>query len=560
MSVTERLDQYQLDAVEFCVGRRGSAVFAEQGTGKTWITAGIVEELMRPRGSAFSALVVVPLANAETTWARLLAQIDGLSVVRTWADFKKAAGRPRLLLVHYEAVGKFVKKARTFPFTLIVYDESQRLKARGSAQSRAAKRWTGGDHRVILSGTPVEQAPQDLWAQFRFALPDVFGTTWGSFERRWLKPTGYMGYKLEFRRHLMPKFLALIAPHVLRITKDEVLDLPPLDVVRVPVDMLGEQRRLYNDLEDGIAVVRGEMVTCDLEVVKLIRQQQVTGGFVKVDPTEAEREAAAREDRDPEGEVVYVGSAKARRLRRLLATARRPVVVFCKYKEEIVQIRRALEGWRYGVVRGSTRKTRTAVVDAFQAGELDALVCQIRAGGVGLDLFRASVAIFYSCTFSYIDFWQAVARLHRRGQERLVRVYLLQARDTVDNAIWSALVTKTSVTKTVLDSHTRKTNPMGKKDKTEKKTEAKAEKPTPPKAEKPKYGVTELAEALGVKAASVRVQLRKTKVPKNGKTYGWNSKEEFQKVVSQLKATKAEKKAKKEEDDEEDEEEDEDEE
>lgn len=97
---------------------------------------------------------------------------------------------------------------------------------------------------------------------------------------------------------------------------------------------------------------------------------------------------------------------------------------------------------------------------------------------------------------------------------------------------------------------------MSKKDKTEKKTEAPAEKkkPTPPpQPPKPKYGVPELAEALGVKPSSVRVRLRNAGIEKTGKLYGWDSKAEMQEVVNKLKTSKKAKESDGEEDGEEDE-------
>lgn len=85
-----------------------------------------------------------------------------------------------------------------------------------------------------------------------------------------------------------------------------------------------------------------------------------------------------------------------------------------------------------------------------------------------------------------------------------------------------------------------------------KATESKEAKKGPPQPEKPKYGVPELAAALDVKPASVRVQLRKAGIKKNGKVYGWNSKDEMQAVVNKLKATKTERKAKESDDGDED--------
>lgn len=471
--ILEKLDEYQRKIVDWTVLRSGAAIFAEQGTGKTWITAGVVEELMRMSyqdGEDFDALLVVPLANIETTWVRLFETIPQLTVLRSWDDHKRFrknatpnSNPASVLLLHYEALrGKsLVRKIVKRRWSLVVYDESQRLKSRSSDASRVAARFSDVGYRMILSGTPIEQCPQDLWAQFRFAMPEVFGTRWSDFESRWLRPTGFMGYELKFRENLMPKFLKLIHPHIRRVLKMDVLDLPPLTYKRATVEMMGDQARAYRDVtRQMFAEVRGGTVTCDMAITQLIRQQQITGGFTHLDHTEEElrkaleeMERTGRRKMRLKRRVVYFGSAKLRRLKRILRRVTLPVVVFCKYKEEVLAISRACDQLRVGIIQGKRkdRKNRTATIDAFQRGDLDVLVCQIRAGGVGIDLFRASEAIFYSCTFSSIDFEQAVCRLHRRGQTKPVRIWLIQAANTVDTLIWQALLLKRSVTRLILN-------------------------------------------------------------------------------------------------------------
>ena len=473
--ILEQLDEYQREIVDWAVTRLGSAIFAEQGTGKTWITGGIIERIagMAYRdGETFDALLVVPLANIQTTWIRLLETIPQLIVCRSWDEYKKFrkgcppnSNRAAVLILHYEALrGKsLVKRVVQRHWSLIVYDESQRLKARGSQASRVAARFRDADYRVILSGTPIEQSPEDLWAQFRFALPDVFGTRFEDFKNRWLYETGYMGYELKFRQDLVPQFLKLIHPHIRRVLKSDVLDLPPLTYKRATVEMLGEQARVYRDVKRHMmTTVGGDEVTCDMAITQLIALQQITSGFVRVDPTVEEMQRALDEQTSTgrktlrlKRRAVHLGSAKLRRLKRILRRVELPVVVFCKYKEELASIARACAHLRVGIISGKTRKTRVETIDAFQRGELDVLICQIRAGGVGLDLFRACNGVFFSCTFSSIDFEQAVARLHRRGQTRPVKFWLIQAANTVDKDIWTALLLKKSVTQLILDRRKR---------------------------------------------------------------------------------------------------------
>lgn len=451
MTPAEQLYPYQRTAVEFAVSRSGCGLFCEQGTGKTYITAGIISKLMETAffEGTFEGLCIVPLANVETTWVKLMSKIPGLKICRSWQEFRDSKDHfARLLLLHYEALRdkREIRAIVKAHWTLVVYDESQRIKARGSKASRIASRFSDVEHRVILSGTPIEQAPQDLWAQMRFAAPDCFGTRWADFDSYWLTPCGFMGYDREFKLELMPEFLKRLESHVHRVTKSEVLDLPPLTYHREVVPLLGQQARVYSEIEREMfaILIDGTEVFCDMAITQLVRLQQVAGGFIR---TEDKRS-------------ITVGYAKERRLRVVLRRELEngPVIVFCKYREEVAACGRAAMALtdrelRLGYITGDDRKHRVATVEAFQHGEIDVLICQVRAGGVGLDLYRASTAIFYSATFSYIDFDQAVSRVHRHGQTRPVRIVLLQAQETVDSDIYSALLLKRKVSEMVLDDH-----------------------------------------------------------------------------------------------------------
>jgi SNF2 family DNA or RNA helicase len=557
-----KLDAYQQEAVEFVLARTGAGLFAEQGTGKTWITGGVIERLC---GDDFTALLIVSLANINTTWVDLIErELPQVTLCRSWAEFKQAKGA-RVLLVHYEALREIIKYVSKRHWTLVVYDESQRLKGRGTGQSRLAKRFRDVDHRLALSGTPIEQSPEDLWGQFRFIAPECLGTVWADFAEEYMRRAGYMGYEWQFRRDRMKQFLERIDPYTLRIVKRDVLSLPGLTYVRAPVDLLGSQGALYRQLDQEMTADVGDRtVTADLEVTLLMRLHQICGGFVRTDVTAQDIEE--QQDRARvRGAIKRVGNAKLRKLKSIVARESTPVVIFCRYVEELNLIREALSpAYRVEVIKGErkgNRAARDSVVRAFQRGDIDVLICQIKAGGVGLDLWRSHVAVFYSTTWSYIDFDQAVCRLHRRGQIHAVRVYLIYAKDTVDEQIYSALLSKQSISAAVLNNFRRKTMSKitksnakpEKSSKQSKPAETKATKsnanadassdkakeaPPAEKAKEFKYGVQDLADALEIKPASVRVALRNHKVEKAGKSYGWNNKQELQEVINLLKSNK----------------------
>jgi SNF2 family DNA or RNA helicase len=343
------------------------------------------------------------------------------------------------------------KVSKMFQWHLIVYDESQRLKDRASITSRvAAKLRDAGVYKLILSGTPIEHQPADLWPQFRFLAPDVFGTRYKDFVDVYFEPPpqfdftkhrrgspGFMrqmlayqiaNRKRKFNLDMLTQFVDLIRPHTLRVTKADVLDLPPVEYIDVPVDLVGRQRRIYDELKDHMVSELGPArVTAPLKITQIAKLQQVCGGFLF----------------DDDEQVHQVGRAKLRAVSRIVEAESGPIVIFCRYIEEVNAIARELSidpSNRIATFTGRTNKRdRPAVIDAFQLGQLDVLICQVRTGGVGIDLFKSCVAIFYSTTYSFIDFEQAVSRIHRRGQTRACKVFLVFARNTVDEVIYSAL-------------------------------------------------------------------------------------------------------------------------
>jgi SNF2 family DNA or RNA helicase len=422
----------------------------EQGVGKTWIAAAIIEQLWQV---GFEGLVVVPLSNKETTWLDLLQK--HFTCYTDWKTYR-AATTPKLFIAHYEALPKQAKK---FAWSFVCYDESQRLKQRTSKTSKTASLiGSHSDKRLILTGTPLEKRPQDIWAQMRFIAPWVLGHI-DDFEDRWLEPItidlskykiGTANYQRMFiawlkqrrsRQFLWDKldeFLALLRPYLLRVDSADVLSLPAMTHVPAPVELLGAHKRLYDDLEqDFVTELHGKRITAGLKAVRIGKLQQVCGGWIKND----------------DGTTQLVGRSKIRKLRSIIKREPGPYVIACRYVAEVQGIAEVLRANNlvgaelYGKVK---KKDRPEIQRLFQDGRLDFFVCQQRTGGVGIDLFRSCTLIMYSYTFSLIDWDQMIKRVHRRGQVRPVKIFSIFAKNTVDEDINLSLIHKHKVVKQVL--------------------------------------------------------------------------------------------------------------
>jgi superfamily II DNA or RNA helicase len=556
------LRPHQVSGTEAIVSTDGFAALFEQRTGKTWVTGAVLEVEW---DIIHDVLLVGPLTNLESTWAKFLAEkIPGYSVHRDLESYleqrkydetrHKAFADPighRILLLNYEAVTPILKKLRRLRWGRIVYDEAQRLKNRASRSSRDAGLLSASaDRRLVLTGTPIDRNPRDLWAVMRFIAPYVFGTVWKDFARDYLaEPVldaekmkkGAISRKKEMMRYQIAKgkapirddmiqqYADLAAPHMMRISKEQAgIERAKVRKVRFNLDDYEEKK--YRQLEKTMLLKhQGTVVKAPLKITQIGKLQQITGGHIK----------------DEEGEVHRIGTSKRRLLRRLLKKHTRPgepFVIFCKYVFEVHALARMIERAGYGKgakLWGKVKdlkkdKRRTNMLLAFQRGEYPWIICQQRTGGVGVDLYRARKFFVYSMGHSYIDYDQMLSRGDFLEQTEPAEFFLLLARLTIDTDICHSVEDKKSITETFYDRLNRNVisakkghSTMAKNKKKETEAETSSEF---------KYGVQDIADQLDIKPASVRVQLRNKGIEKAGKSYGWNSKSELKEVIAQLKA------------------------
>lgn len=325
-----------------------------------------------------------------------------------------------------------------FRFDCVIADESHRLKAPGGKSSR----WAGMlgrsvGRRVCLTGTPMPHSPLDLYGQFRFLAPQVFGTSFTRFRARYALthkdfPSKVMQWlnqdELQVKFH-QQSFVC---------TADDVLDLPELTHNVRTCTLSAKSARVYRELEkDFVAQVEAGTVTIANALTKLLRLQQVTSGFV------------GGEGDDGERFVEQLGDDKAQLLSDLLSDTDEPAVVFCRFRGDLDAVERVASnlGRSYAELSG---RRRDAIDEHANMVDVQIAGVQIASGGVGIDLTRAALGIYYSLGFSLGDYLQSIARLHRPGQLRPTRLFHLVAEGTVDEAVYRALEKREEVVTSIM--------------------------------------------------------------------------------------------------------------
>jgi len=278
----------------------------------------------------------------------------------------------------------------------------------------------------------LPHSPLDAYAQFRFLNQTIFGPSFAAFRQKYAVMGGFQRKQVTGFQHL-DELEALMKTITFRVSKD-VLDLPPETHVTYECELAPEAQRVYRDLEeDFVAEVRDGRVTAANAMVKLLRLQQVSGGWVKTD----------------DGQYHRVDSAKQKLLADTLEDTgpNEPVVVFCRFHADLDAVHEAAKAASYQSLELSGRHDQ---LKRWQDGEAQVLAVQISAGGVGVDLTRARYSIYYSLSFSLGEYDQALSRVHRPGQTRPVEHIHLVVRNTVDRKIMRALEKRAEVVEAIL--------------------------------------------------------------------------------------------------------------
>jgi hypothetical protein len=306
-------------------------------------------------------------------------------------------------------------------FRVVVLDEAQAIKNASTLRARAASELVG-EVRVALTGTPIENHLGELWSILNFLNPGLLGSA-KAFEERFVKPIQRQGDRASAQ--LLKR---IVQPFVLRRRKSEVLDdLPEKTVITLRVQPSLEERALFAALrEQAIARASQHENQAQVRIHLLAELMRL-------------RRAACHPDLvAPEAGLT---SSKLSVLETLLLELREGghrALVFSQFVDYLSIVRRRLEaiGFSYQYLDGSSSPAaRATAVRSFQAGESDAFLISLKAGGFGLNLTAADYVV-------HLDPWwnpavedQASDRAHRIGQTRPVTIYRLVMEGSVEEKI-----------------------------------------------------------------------------------------------------------------------------
>jgi SNF2 family DNA or RNA helicase len=451
----QRVDAKFMALVERCL------LGNEMGTGKTAATIRAWAEMHRQGKNPFPVLIVCP-NTVKASWAREIdrfwpglttAVVKGSAVQRRKIlatpahvyiiNFEAVRGHSRLApfgsiaLKRCKACGGEDEKITTtgchvhqrefnsMHFQTVVVDECHRMKDAQSLQTRAIWAATGdAPYRFGLTGTPIADAPPDLWPVMHWLMPEEYPT-----KTRWVDRMVEMMYNAYggvivsgIKPAARDEFYAGFDPRFRRVIKEVVLsNLPPIVRERRDVEMSAKQAKAYREMRVNlIADLDSGMLAAPRRLTQTLRLLQFASSYGIIEEVDAPTEE------DPERKITkLLLSEPSNKVEAFMEDLEdfgsQSVAVFAVSKQLIMLLAKALEKAKvpFALITGDQDEDeRLKSEDNFQNGKVQFILCTIAAGGTGITLSKASTAVYLQRSWSLIEMEQAYARTHRIGSEQ----------------------------------------------------------------------------------------------------------------------------------------------
>ncbi|MES2273088.1 MAG: SNF2-related protein [Chlamydiota bacterium] len=329
-----------------------------------------------------------------------------------------------VIITSYTLLQKDIETYSQVPFSYAVLDEAQHIKNRGTRNAKSVKMIQGA-HRLILTGTPIENSLDELWSLMDYLMPG-FLSTYDRFVEKYIRVTG------ELQQQNIEYLRKKVSPFILRRMKSDVLhDLPPVSEIVYHCQLSDVQIELYKSYA---ASARDELV-------KLVQRDGFDKVQIHVLATLTRLKQICCHPAIFAKEKAEMGdSAKYDMLLELLQTlveANHKTVIFSQYTRMLQIMREDFEqrGIPFSYLDGSSKNRLDIVKEFNENKKIPVFLVSLKAGGTGLNITGADTVIHYDMWWNPAVENQATDRVHRIGQKNSVSSYKLITLNTIEEKI-----------------------------------------------------------------------------------------------------------------------------
>lgn len=430
---------YQERALKRALKKGKFALFMDPGTGKTKVAIDFAG-IKYLEGEVKKVLILSPVLamgvwedefekHLDPNIPYRFTYIEGHNKAKRVEEALNFAEGLNAVIISYDSAGNWLDDLKRIDGDLIICDESHYLKKHTTDRTRAAVELAEDyEYRLLLTGTPLPKNALDIFGQFLVMNKDILGDNWYAFKNRYAVYGGYQKRQI-IKWKSLENLKLLIRENSIRITND-VLGLPPITETVIPVLLSDNTKSIYNEFaKEMIAEYGDNTFIASIPIVKTMRLKQIASGFSVND----------------EGKTIPISSEKADACEELmneLIEHGEKVVVFAHYKYELMEIAKRVKklGHKPLIIYGGvSREDRDTMRKLFQEkDEFPVIICQLGAGGLGIDLFAARYGVFYSLDRQSDHLTQCIGRIYRNGQTKPVFLYYLIAKGTIDKVVYDS--------------------------------------------------------------------------------------------------------------------------
>ena len=432
-----------IQTLALLVDKMHETTFKENDEGRESGQLSLFEQ-SKGRTKTKPSLIVMPtslLHNWESEIARFAPQLKAIKYTGNRRHLPDNFHDYDLILTSYGIARIDAEILSTYNFFYLILDESQYIKNPYSKTYQAIKQLKS-DHRLVLTGTPIENSLTDLWAQFHFLNEGLLGD-YTSFTNRYMLPV-----ERDKDSQVEEKLQQLIKPFLLRRKKSEVAtELPPLTEQVVYCEMTEDQQEIYEKYKSGIRNTLINNLTEDdisknqIQILEaLLRLRQMSNH-----PLLADTEYGGSSGKF--NEIMHFIDS-------IMAEGHK-AIFFSSFVEHLSLIADHLdnEDYRYKMLTGETRNRKEAV-RAFQEDEdVRIFLVSLKAGGTGLNLTAADYVFILDPWWNPATEFQAMNRAHRIGQDKNIFVYRLITQESIEEKIFTLQKRKTDLANTLINNN-----------------------------------------------------------------------------------------------------------
>ena len=341
-------------------------------------------------------------------------------------------------IINYELLLRDMDYINKIEWDFLIADEATRVSNPKAKQSKNIKK-IKAKYRIALTGTPLNNAVQDVWNILDFCQPNLLGSFWQFTEKYCDKDRfgGITGYKnlSELKKH--------ISNNMLRRKKKDVLhELPDKLYETLYIEFDPEEKKIYEAIRDEIVAELKEY-----NIKRVLKDKYLSNVLVKM-----VRLKQAADSLELVSDHTF--SSKTNALKELLKDIihkEDKAIIFTQFAEMAEILMRELKEYKPLLIAGRVKQEdRHSNVELFQTKDENKLMIMTEAGGFGLNLQRANYIIHYDLPWSISKMEQREGRAHRIGQTSNLTVFRLIAQNTVDEYVLKILHRKHKLAEEIL--------------------------------------------------------------------------------------------------------------